>query len=154
MRYSIDTSAILDGWQRYYPPEVFPGLWERLEDLIDAGDLRASEEVLRELEKRDDDVLAWAHAQVGFSAELSEDVQDQVSNVLASYPKLIDTRKNRSAADPFVIATALVENCTVVTGELPSGSSTRPHIPDVCIGLGVDWCRLVDLIKLEGWTFR
>jgi hypothetical protein len=25
VRYSIDTSAILDGWRRYYPPDVFPG---------------------------------------------------------------------------------------------------------------------------------
>lgn len=42
MRYSIDTSAILDGWRRHYPPDVFPGLWTRMEGLIVAGHLRAS----------------------------------------------------------------------------------------------------------------
>jgi hypothetical protein len=46
VKYSIDTSAILDGSVRYYPPEVFPALWARIERLIEAGALRATEEVL------------------------------------------------------------------------------------------------------------
>lgn len=50
MKYSIDTSSILDGWRRYYPPDVFQQLWTRLDDLIAEGSLRATEEVLVELE--------------------------------------------------------------------------------------------------------
>ena len=57
MRYSIDTSAILDGWRRYYPPDTFPGLWDKLDSLIEEGHLAATEEVLIELEKKDDDVF-------------------------------------------------------------------------------------------------
>ncbi len=37
VKYSIDTSAILDGWRRYYPPRAFPGLWIRMEELIQQG---------------------------------------------------------------------------------------------------------------------
>ncbi len=43
-----------------YLPDVFPFLWTRLERLIDIGELVASEEVLFELEKRDDQVYEWA----------------------------------------------------------------------------------------------
>lgn len=154
MRYSIDTSAILDGWVRYYPPEQFPGLWSRLEDLIRDGDLRASEEVLRELQKRDDAVHAWADEQDGLFVPIDDSVQDAVSEILADHPKLIDTRTNRSAADPFVIALAKTSSCTVITGEGPSGSQKRPHIPDVCKAIGVPWIRLVDLIRIEGWSFK
>ena len=39
MKYSIDTSSILDAWTRYYPPDVMPGLWKQLEELIDNGQL-------------------------------------------------------------------------------------------------------------------
>jgi hypothetical protein len=31
--YSIDTSALIDWWIRYYPPNSFPTLKVRLEDL-------------------------------------------------------------------------------------------------------------------------
>src|ERR1022692_867540 len=34
--YCIDTSALVDGWIRYYPPDVFPPLWTKLEDMIHA----------------------------------------------------------------------------------------------------------------------
>ncbi len=67
MKYSIDTSAILDGWNRYYPPDVFPGLWRRLEGLIGDGHLKATEEVRMELERKDDEAFSWACSQSGFS---------------------------------------------------------------------------------------
>ena len=51
MVYSIDTSAILDGHNRYYPPDVFPKLWENLQVLINNGKLRAVGLVLKELER-------------------------------------------------------------------------------------------------------
>jgi hypothetical protein len=54
VKYSLATSGILDGW-RYYPPEIFPPLWSRVDHLIDSGDLRASDEVLRELKKKEGD---------------------------------------------------------------------------------------------------
>ncbi len=154
MKYSIDTSAILDGWKRYYPRDVFPALWVRLEDLIRSGDLRASEEVRYELEKQDDDVLAWARRQAGFFVPIDDDAQGAVSAILAKCPRLIDTRRGRSGADPFVIALAVVYRCGVVTGERASGSAKRPKIPDVCRVFGVENVSLIDLIRREGWVFR
>ena len=61
MKYSIDTSAILDdAWVRGFPPDVVPGFWARFEELIDNGQLIATEEVLYELEKKEDNVYKWA----------------------------------------------------------------------------------------------
>lgn len=54
MTYSIDTSAILDGHNRYYPPDVFPKLWCNLEAIIRDGKLKAIELVRREIERKDD----------------------------------------------------------------------------------------------------
>jgi len=50
--YSVDTSALLDAWVRYYPPDVFDTLWSRLDGLVVRGHLLAIDEVQRELEKR------------------------------------------------------------------------------------------------------
>jgi hypothetical protein len=140
--------------EKILPPSSFPGLWIRIEELIQQGDLRATEEVLHELEKRDDEVLEWAKAQDGFFVLIDQPIQTEVASVLSGFPQLIDTRQNRSAADPFVIALAKVEGCAVVTGEGPTGSDKRPHIPDVCRAMGIKTLRLLDLIVEEGWTFR
>ena len=154
MRFSIDTSAILDGWTRHYPREAFPGLWRHLEDLIRSGDLRASEEVMHELQKKEDGAFAWAKAQAGFLVPMDDEIQDAVSAILADHPRLLDTRRGRSGADPFVIALAKVRGYTVVTGEHKSGSLERPKIPDVCSAIQVGSMSLLDLIRRQGWVFR
>lgn len=32
--YSFDTSALIDGMERFYPIGNFPALWDRFDDLI------------------------------------------------------------------------------------------------------------------------
>jgi len=151
--YSIDTSALLDGWLRYYPPDTFGSLWDRLDELIASGSLRATEEVRFELEKKDDDVLAWASEREDLFVELDEQIQWVVSGLLDEFPKLLDTRANRSAADPFVIALATLNECAVVTGEHATGKLDRPNIPDVCKEWDIECINLLTLFRREGWRF-
>jgi hypothetical protein len=152
VRYSIDTSAILDGWRRYYPPDVFPDVWTGLDDLIARGDLAASEEVLVELEKRDDEIHAWAKERRDtLIVAIDDRVQGKVVEILAQDERLV--RNNRSGADPFVIGLAMVEACGVVTGERPSGSASKPKIPDVCAALNVRCIDLLGLFREQGWRF-
>ena len=154
MRYSIDTSALLDGWRRHYPPDTFPGLWEKIDGLIDAGDLRATEEVLHELEKKDDDVYAWAKDRAdALFVPIDSEIQPAVTAILQDFEKLVDTRNNRSAADPFVIALGQINHCTVVTGERATNSLNRPAIPDVCNKLKIPCMSLLQMIRAEGWKF-
>lgn len=154
MRYSLDLSALLDGWRRHYPPGVFPTIWRQLEQLIEAGELRATEEILSEVAKKDDEVLEWAEARkTELFVDLDEAVQRRARVILAAFPKLIDTRSGRSGADPFVIALAAEHECAVVTGEQRSGSLKRPKIPDVCRELAVPCISLLDLIREQGWRF-
>jgi len=153
LRYSIDTSALLDGWVRYYPPDTFSSLWGRLEELIADGELQATEEVLHELAKKSDEVHKWALDQDGLFLELDEGIQVLVAEILYDHPKLVDTRANRSAADPFVIALARYNSCAVVTGERLTGSLDRPNIPDVCQSLDIECIDLLTVIRQQGWTF-
>lgn len=154
MKYSIDTSAILDGWRRYYPPDVIPGLWSELAELIGKGELIATEEVLHELEKKEGDAAyKWAKKHEMMFIPINQEIQIEVRKILAGYKKLIDTRKNRSAADAFVIALAKIENCKVVTGERPANSLKRPKIPDVCRAMGLPWIDLVQLCREQKWVF-
>ncbi len=153
MRYSIDTSALLDGWRRYYPPDVFPDVWTGFEELIEAGDLAATEEVLGELEKKDDEVFAWVKGhKARFSIPIDRRIQEKVIELLAEHERLVKSH-SRSGADPFVIGLAMVEGATVVSGERSSDSPAKPRIPDVCRALGVPCIDLVGLFRQQRWRF-
>jgi hypothetical protein len=153
LKYSIDTSAFLDGWARYYPPDVFPPVWEKIDKLIDDGILVATEEVLYELEKKDDEMYAWALDREHMFIPIDENIQLALQSMLPQHRQLIDQRKNRSGADPWIIALAIVEKCAVLTGEKPTNSAKRPHIPDVCIAMGVRWINMIQLFREQGWVF-
>jgi len=153
VRYSVDTSAILDGWRRHYPLDVFPGVWQRLDELIDDGSLRATEEVLVELERKDDEVHAWALKRHHLFVPIDDRIQDVVAAILAGHERLLDTRSGRSAADPFVIALAEIEGSVVVTGERATNSLDRPNIPDVCNARGLRAISLLQLLREERWRF-
>ncbi len=132
MPYCVDTSGWLDGWQRHYPPDVFPTLWAKIDALIAAGEILSSEEVYFELERKSDDLHDWVKARKQMLVPLDEAIQIRAVTLLAEYPRLVDTLRGRSKADPFVIATAMQRNAAVVTGEIISGNLDRPRIPDVC----------------------
>ncbi len=156
MRYSVDASILIEGWRRQFPPDVVPGLWDGLDELIKAGDLRATEEILYELDRKDDEVYEWAKERPALFIPIDEGIQADVVKILATHRTLIDSRKNRSSADPFVIALARQQqnSCIVLTDELPTGKPHRPHIPDVCSAYGIEYDNLLGLIRREGWVFR
>jgi len=154
MKYSFDASAIIQGWRRFYPPNVFPALWSKTEALIDQGTIRATEEVLVELERKDDEIHKWAVEHRDMFLAIDDEIQDVVRDVLRDHKKLLDTRKGRSGADPFVIALAIIHESSVVTLEGKSRSpDKRPNIPDVCEVLGVPWLSLLQMIEQEKWVF-
>jgi len=135
MRYRVDTSGWLDGWQRNYPPDVFPTLWRRVEIVIESGDIFSSEEVYVELQKKDDEIHDWMKARKEMLVPLTESIQTLASELLSEFP------------DPFVIATAIDKNATVVTGEPITGNLSKPRIPDVCNVRGVRCINFLQMIR-------
>ena len=154
MSYCIDTSALMDGWVRYYPQETFPTLWVNLDRLIEANRLISSEEVLQELERKEGDTLyGWAKDRDRMFLPLDASIQACAKQIMLDHPQLVDGRTGKSFADPWVIATAHVNKVAVVTGEKPSGRPNRPKIPDVCRQMNVVCISFVDLIRREKWRF-
>lgn len=154
--YSIDTSALIDWWTRYYPPATFTTLQARIDDLIAVGRLRASREVLTEVERQDDDLCKWAKASSGFFVESDAAIQQYAKAIINRYHIPDKPQKGISGADAFVIALAACSSppCIIVTGEKP-GSDENPKIPFVCARSTprIEVINFLQLITKEGWTF-
>ena len=153
--YSFDTSALIDGIERFYPIANFPALWERIDDLILLGRLVVSEEAWNESIGTDAPLKEWC-LESGANREACVVPTDTaiaaIAGVIAAaFPKWAQQgRKN--GADPFVIAVAEMHACMVISGET-NGGFGNPKIPFVCQQRNVDHGRFVDVVVNEGWVF-
>jgi hypothetical protein len=148
--YSVDSSALIHAWRRIYRPKNFGFVWDGFDTLIEAGRFKASIEVYNELQKKDDELFVWCkERKETMFVEIDDDTQTAVARIMRDHPKLVDTTKGRSGADPFVIALAATGNptMTVVTEEFLGKS----RIPDVCNAQNILWCGVADLIEKEDW---
>lgn len=152
MGYCFDTSALVECWSRSYPPDIFPGLWSKLDDLVAHRQVLAADEVRVELERQEDDLAKWARARPYMFVALDDPIQRATSDVLRQHPLLMKATKNRNGADPFVIATAVVRKLTVVTEE-QGGTETKPKIPSVCQALEVRCIDVLRFLREQGWSF-
>ena len=153
MIYCIDTSSLITGWNDRYPPEIFPGLWEHFEGLIEIEKLIAPEEVYFELEKQDDSIKSWVDINKKMFQPLDDGVQAIVSEILTKHHTLVDLNRTSNQADPFVIALALQRNGIVVTEEKWTNSPKRTKIPNVCEAYDVQCIDLLNMIRELKWIF-
>ena len=145
-KYCLDTNIFIEPWKRFYSPIFTKGYWEMLADLAKKNIVFSTTEVKKEIEKIDDDLLRWIKDKEFFK-EPTEDIQRQVRQILDRYPRLIDSLRNRSIADPWVIAHAQFENAVVVTLEQKARRSGQVKIPDVCVKERIECIDIYDLIK-------
>ena len=115
--------------------------------------MKCSEEVYVELAKKDDELHGWLKSRKEVLVPIDEAIQRIVSELLAAHPRLVDTHRNRSQADPFVIATAECLSAVVVTGEKPRGKMDTPKIPDVCGVRRIRCITFLEMLRDLGWKF-
>lgn len=72
---------------------------------------------------------------------------------MSKYGRLVDSRKNRSGGDPWVIALAQARGLTVVTEEKATGKMEKPNIPDVCSASGVRCVGNIEMFREQGWRW-
>lgn len=135
--YCLDTGALIQPWNKYYSPELCPEYWEIVDELAKDGTVFCTIEVKRELEKIDDGLSEWTKKRDYLFREITDEVNTNMLRIMESHGELVDNKKGRSLADPWVVAHALAENATVVTSEGPAPKKIK--IPDVCKAYGVPW---------------
>ncbi len=151
-KYCFDTSALIDAWVRHYSPDVMEGFWELLAELIDDGTIICCKDVYNELEKKDDELLAWCKVRKDKFQELDEQTIIKLQEIMRKYPLLVDTSKGKNKADPIVIAVASAYNLTVVTEE-NGGSDNKPKIPHICKKEKIKCINLLAFLREQNMKF-
>lgn len=151
--YSFDTSALIDGIERFYPIANFPALWEKVDELIDEGRLHVSEEAWNEAVSVAADLQTWCNAAGRVKCVYYTDaaVASLAGQIVAQYPNWTK-QGTKNNADPFVIAVGEANGYMVVSGETNGGPS-KPKIPYVCGQRSVTHGRFIDVVRSEGWVF-
>lgn len=156
--YSIDTSGLTHAWRDRYPPDVFPVLWDSMDEAINRGDLLVSYEVYEELKKGGDDLYDWVHARQHLLVQTDEAIQRAVIEIMAAHPQWVPADHSENMVDPFVIAVALNRGCAVVSNEQWYGGPLdlypeRIKIPNVCHGFGVRHLSFLGMMRDAKWLF-
>ncbi|MEA3496687.1 MAG: DUF4411 family protein [Bacteroidota bacterium] len=151
-KYCLDTNFFIEAWNKYYSPDFCSEYWEIIDELAKQGIVFITREVKKEIDKGDDNLRNWLKDKSYIVKPIDESVQLNLKKLYAkdkSHQYLANNIKNRSIADPWVIAHAMAENAIVVTKEYLSTSSNpqKVKIPDVCENMNVKWINDFDFIK-------
>ncbi|MCX6152781.1 MAG: DUF4411 family protein [Candidatus Kapabacteria bacterium] len=141
-KYCLDTNFFVQGWNKYYSPIFCSGYWEIIDEFGKEGIIFIPEMVKKEINKVDDTLKEWLKNKEYLIKDIDSNVQRHLKEIYAyneSHIRLVDNTKNRSQADPWVIAHAMSEHATVVTKEekIATPNSTKIKIPNVCENMGV-----------------
>ncbi|MFA5848844.1 MAG: DUF4411 family protein [Bacteroidales bacterium] len=142
--YCLDANVLIQAWQKYYSPKFCPSYWEVLNSLGSQGRIFIPETVKDEIVRTEDDLTKWLRNSNIPILKIDQEVTNCLRDIYSNNPlhmHLVDNIKNRSLADPWVIAHAIKERAVVVTKEekLTAINSNRIKIPNVCENMGVPW---------------
>jgi hypothetical protein len=157
-KYCFDANVLINGWQKYYSPKFCSDYWSILNHLGIKGRIFLPQAVFDEVTRTDDDLTAWLKGSDIPVHKVDGSVTQNLTKIYAANPVhhyLVDNTKQRSLADPWVIAHALSENACVVTKEekVTAPGSNRIKIPNVCDNMGVKWLNDFQMIAELGIRF-
>src|SRR6266851_4530596 len=142
--YSIDSSAIRDGWVRYYPPDVFGSVWERLKGLGNNGTLFTPDEVVEELKKKEDGAWKWAIVEVlterdAFLQEMSCERGNKKASRVMILEGLRSSRTISMMRRPDISASAIRRESAAGIAALPGRVMPSVSAMDAIVDAVASW---------------
>lgn len=143
-KYCLDSNVLIQAWQKYYSPNYCQSYWDVLNDLGNQGIIFIPEMVYEEITRTDDDLSEWLKSSMIEVKTIDAEVTKCLKNIYSAdsnHKHMVDSKKGRSLADPWVIAHAMKEQAIVVTKEekITAINSNKIKIPNVCDKMSVRW---------------
>ena len=156
--YCLDSNVLIQAWQKYYSPQYCPTYWDVLNQLGAEKRIFVPDLVFKEITRTDDGLSDWLKTSDIAVSPITASVTTALRSIYETDPNhkhLVDARRGRSLADPWVIAHAIDQNATVVTKEelITAANKKRIKIPNVCDNMDVRWINDFEMIAELGLTF-
>ena len=157
-KYCLDANVLIQAWQKYYSPKICPNYWDILNHLGQNNKIFLPQMVYEEITRTDDDLAKWLKSSSIPQIKIDEQVANCLKSIYAANPshiQLVDNTKQRSLADPWVIAHAMNESAVIVTKEekVTALNSTKVKIPNVCENMGIRYINDFEFIEEIGLIF-
>jgi len=151
--YCIDSSALIN-LLRYpgYPREIFPTIWQKLEEMVSNRTLISAIEVYREIENtqhENDPILEWCKQNKHMFRDIDECQLEVLPRIERQYEPHYwenETSKEGPWADPWVIALSICEGAIIVADE----ACGRNRMPDIAKRLGREYMNLLTFFARTG----
>ena len=158
MAYLLDSDVFIRAKNLHYGLDFCPAFWTWLVAENRAGNVYSVEKVGDELQAIADELSVWA-AKLDDGFFLGPDAS--VFPALASVSSWVQGQQYTQSAvstflqvaDYYLVAQAQAGGHAVVTHEVPSASTRRVKIPDVCIGLGIKCVTPYQMLRTERARF-
>jgi hypothetical protein len=142
MAYLLDANVFIQAKNLHYGFDFCPAFWEWVLIEHGAGRCFSVESVQGELAAIADELSTWAAARdPSFFLKVEPAMLPSLTAVStwASTQAYEPTAVNTflQGADYYIVGQALALGATVVTHEVPSPSTKKIKIPDVCVGMAV-----------------
>jgi hypothetical protein len=150
-QYILDSSALFD-LKRDYPISIFPTLWQNFNELCKNGHIVAPREVLREINKGNDELVEWAGEFEHMFLEPTDKEVDILREVMKYYPpKVIEKYGTNPWADPLIVSAAKHFRLPIIQHETTDPNQHK--IPTIAAKFDVKCIRLVNLFDEQSWKF-
>ena len=158
MAYLLDANVFIQAKNLHYGLDFCPAFWDWLVAGNAANQVFSIEKVGDEILAGGDELADWALVRgPDFFVRPDADLLTALSSVSAwatgqrYEPAAVNTFLQ--VADYYLVAHALSHGHTVVTHEIPSTSTKKIKIPDVCIGLGIKCMTPYEMLRTERARF-
>ena len=108
-KYVFDSNIFINLHQRQ-PRDIYPSVWNKIDELMANGTIISSREVYDELTRSDDSLSEWAKSKKEYFLPSEIPIQERVRKILSEHRGLVEGGKKQNNADPFVIALAQENN--------------------------------------------
>lgn len=164
--FLIDTNSLITPHLNFYPFDFAPGFWSQMGLHIENGSILILDMVKAEILQGNDRLKEWME-----SLNIGMLIDHRTPEILAQYSAVLQSLQNNpvyknsalaewsraTVADPWLIAAAVVHQCTIITFETHNGGlnpntpSKVAKIPDISDAFHVKTQNLYYMMRSLGF---
>jgi hypothetical protein len=161
--FLLDSNFFINAHRVYYPFDVVPSFWTRVQDLANKNLIGSIDKVANEIRHGNDVLKDWIDNSLpkNFFAETSVFINEYAQIAQWAYGRAnhynagaLNEFLQAGEADAWLIAAAMNGRQTVVTHEVSNPEmKSRIAIPEPCNHFNISFCNTIEMFRRLGVTF-